>query len=100
MLKRMTVPLIATGIAIVIVLVIASTCSFGKGTTERPLVPDVVGMTQVAATDALKNSGFTVAKVTEELSVSSSPGTVLRQDPIAGITEKRGSAVDLVLIKP
>jgi len=62
-------------------------------------VPDVVGMTAVAAGAALGAAGLAAGAVTEAHSASVAAGLVLSQDPAAGTQAAPGSPVSLVLSK-
>ncbi|MBJ7330634.1 MAG: serine/threonine protein kinase [Solirubrobacteraceae bacterium] len=64
----------------------------------RADVPNVVGQSETAATAALQDAGFTVAR-TEEETEDAEPGIVLRQDPAGGARAKRGSRVAIVVAK-
>jgi serine/threonine-protein kinase len=61
-------------------------------------MPDVHGLTKVAAETKLKNMGLKLGKVEEEYS-NEAAGTVLNQTPRAGTKITKGSAVDLVISK-
>ena len=60
-------------------------------------VPDVVGMTAVAAGAALGAAGLAVGAVTEAYSATGAAGLVISQDPAAGTQTAPGSPVSLVL---
>jgi hypothetical protein len=60
-------------------------------------VPDVIGLTQAAASTALTNAGFSVGSITEELSVTMAAGFVKRTSPRTGESVPAGATVDLVL---
>ena len=59
-------------------------------------VPDVVGMTQAAATLALYTAGFGV-EITQQTSNTEPTGSVISQDPLGGSGLVHGSKVKLVL---
>lgn len=61
-------------------------------------VPDVVGLPQAEAEQALTAAGFE-STVTEEGSDAADPGTVLRQDPAGGIDTDPGATVALVVAR-
>src|SRR5215217_9138473 len=65
---------------------------------EQVSVPDVVGKGEDAARGELEDAGLR-AEVSEEESEDADPGTVLRQDPGAGKSVSKGSAVKLVVAK-
>jgi serine/threonine-protein kinase len=58
-------------------------------------VPGVVGKTEVAATAALENAGFTVKTVTEPTSEPARVGQVLKQSPSAGAHARKGATVTI-----
>ena len=60
-------------------------------------VPNVVGMSQSAAKSAITGAGLTVGTVTEAASQTVPAGAVLSQNPAAGASVTRGSAVNLVV---
>ena len=66
-------------------------------TPTTATVPDVTGMTQHDAAQALKSAGFKVGGVTEEASSSVPDGEVIRQDPKDGVQHALGRSVDLVV---
>ena len=61
-------------------------------------VPNVIGMTESQAREALEAKGFQLGRVTEEES-SQVAGTVVRQSPVSGTEAESGSAVDIVIAK-
>jgi len=61
-------------------------------------VPDVVGLTQREAQQTLGNRGFQFT-IAEEGSADQEPGTVLRQDPAAGMKVDPGTSVALVVAR-
>jgi len=63
-------------------------------------VPDVVGQSQSAAEATLTNAGLTVGAVTQRVSSTQSPGTVIAQAPARGSSEPSGTAVELTVAKP
>jgi len=58
-------------------------------------VPDVVGDAQAVAEAAITGAGLMVGAITEQISLTQLPGTVLNQTPIGGTTVDEQSAVDL-----
>ncbi|MGB5065328.1 MAG: PASTA domain-containing protein [Candidatus Competibacter sp.] len=60
-------------------------------------VPNVVGLSQSAATAALTTAGLTVGTVTSQNNTAVPPGTVLSQNPAAGAAANPGAAVALVV---
>src|SRR5262249_4350117 len=73
----------------------------GVATTTPPpppvTVPNVVGLTQAAASTALVNAGLVVGTVTQQSSTTVPAGSVISQLPAAGAQADSGSAVDLVV---
>ncbi|HEY7961602.1 MAG TPA: Stk1 family PASTA domain-containing Ser/Thr kinase [Solirubrobacteraceae bacterium] len=63
----------------------------------RVVVPDLTGSTRAAATATLANAGLKVGSVTQQISTSQAPGTVLSQSPAAGTSLNPDQSVDLVL---
>jgi serine/threonine-protein kinase len=61
-------------------------------------VPDVVGMTQSGATNALLVAKLAVGKVTEVQTTSSPAGSVVSQDPAAASTVPEGTKVALTVV--
>ena len=59
--------------------------------------PDVVGQTQSAAANALNAAGLTVGSVTQQANATVPAGTVISQNPAAGVPVPSGSAVNLVV---
>jgi beta-lactam-binding protein with PASTA domain/predicted Ser/Thr protein kinase len=68
-----------------------------SGPPQEP-VPDVVGLTEQEAKRTLGNQGFEV-DVIEEGSDAVEPGTVLRQDPAAGVEADPGATVTIVVAR-
>src|SRR5262249_21304423 len=60
-------------------------------------VPNVVGLTQAAASTAITNAGLTVGTVTTASSTTVPAGSVISQNPTAGTQIVVGSAVALVV---
>jgi eukaryotic-like serine/threonine-protein kinase len=65
---------------------------------EKVSVPDVVGRPRDEAERTLQDAGLQ-ASVKEEESEDADPGTVLRQDPVAGTALAKGKTVVLVVAK-
>jgi beta-lactam-binding protein with PASTA domain len=64
----------------------------------QPVVPDVVGQTEADANTAITAvDNLTVGTVSYEYSDLVTPGFVISQNPVAGVTVPIGSAVDLVV---
>jgi len=59
--------------------------------------PNVVGLTQAAATTAITGAGLTVGTVTQQSSSSVALGNVISQSPSAGTSVAAGSAIALVI---
>jgi serine/threonine-protein kinase len=64
--------------------------SKGPGTTQ---VPDVTQQDQQTATSLLRNAGFSVAVVYQQVNDPSQDGVVLSQDPVGGQTGTSGETV-------
>ena len=60
-------------------------------------VPNVVGFTQAAATNAITGAGLVVGTVTQQSHASVPAGNVISQNPVGGTVVAGGSAVDLVV---
>ena len=60
-------------------------------------VPDVVGLTQVAATSAITAAGLTVGTVSTAFSATVTAGLISGESPAAGTSVAAGSAVTLVV---
>jgi uncharacterized repeat protein (TIGR03803 family) len=65
--------------------------------TVQVAVPDVVGLTQAAATTSITGVGLVVGTVSMESSSSVPSGEVISQNPVAPTEVNLGSAVDLVI---
>ena len=66
-------------------------------TGPAPTVPNVVGMTQAAATTAITGAGLVVGSVTQQSSATVPAGSVISQNPAGGTTVASGSSVSLVI---
>jgi beta-lactam-binding protein with PASTA domain len=60
-------------------------------------VPNVVGLTQAAATTAITSAGLTVGTVTTQSSATVALGLVVSENPVAGTSVSAKSAVNLVI---
>ena len=60
-------------------------------------VPNVVGLSQAAASTAITNAGLVVGTVTQQSSVNVPAGNVISQNPVGGTQANLGSAVNLVV---
>ncbi|HOK10616.1 MAG TPA: PASTA domain-containing protein, partial [Candidatus Hydrogenedens sp.] len=60
-------------------------------------VPNVVGMAQNSAEDAIVGAGLTVGLITQECSDTVPSGDVISQDPLSGQQVLPGTAVNLVV---
>ena len=67
-----------------------------KGPSQKS-VPDVTGMSESEANDAVVDKGFTVGKVTEQYSEKVPVNAVIAQDPPSGMMAEPGSTVALVV---
>ena len=65
--------------------------------TPVDLVPNVVGLTQAAASSAISAAGLVLGTVTQQSSTSVASGNVISESPIAGTQVNQGSAVNLVV---
>ncbi len=63
------------------------------------IVPDVADLVQAAAETAITTAGLTVGTVTEEYSGTVASGSVISQDPLAGVSVPSGTAVNLIVSK-
>lgn len=61
------------------------------------LVPNVVGLTQAAATTSITGVGLVVGTVTTQPSATVAAGAVIAESPVAGTSVARGTAVNLVI---
>ena len=61
------------------------------------IVPNVVGLTQAAATTAITGAKLTVGTVTQQPSTTVPTGNVISQDPASGSSVAEGSPVSLVI---
>jgi hypothetical protein len=61
------------------------------------IVPNVVGLTQAAATTAIQNAGLVAGTVTQASSAIVPAGKVISENPAAGTSVAPGSSVNLVV---
>ena len=66
-------------------------------TTGSVTVPNVVNLSQSAASAALKAAGLAVGTVTQQSSATVAAGNVSSQNPVAGVGVTAGTAVNLVV---
>jgi beta-lactam-binding protein with PASTA domain len=75
--------------------------SNGSGITIVPIggisVPNVIGLTQSAATSAITGAGLALGMVTAQSSATIPSGLVISETPTAGTTVASGSAINLVV---
>jgi beta-lactam-binding protein with PASTA domain len=60
-------------------------------------VPNVVGLTQTAASTAITGAGLTVGTVTTQSSATVAAGLVISESPVSGTSVASGSAVNFVV---
>jgi hypothetical protein len=60
-------------------------------------VPDVAGLTQSAARSAIASAGLVVGTVTQAASDTTPKGSVISQNPVAGTSVAKNSAVNLII---
>jgi Protein of unknown function (DUF2612)/PASTA domain len=70
-----------------------SVCNAPAGTN----IPNVVGLTQIAATLAITSAGFTLGPITSTYSATVAPGLVALQLPVAGTLADPGTPVAITL---
>ena len=63
----------------------------------KPAVPNVVGMTQAAATSAITTVSLAAGTITSQYSDTVAAGFVISQNPAAETVANVGSAVDMVV---
>ena len=61
------------------------------------VVPNVVGLTQAAATTAITNAGLVLGTVTQQSSANVPAGNVISQNPAANASVAPGSSVNIVV---
>ncbi|MCX7983301.1 MAG: PASTA domain-containing protein [Bacteroidetes bacterium] len=64
---------------------------------EKEIVPNVVGKTLSEAERIILQSGFSMGRVTEQVSISLLPHTIIEQYPRAGELAKKGQPIDLIV---
>jgi serine/threonine-protein kinase len=64
--------------------------------SQSVTVPDVTGMTVSKASTALTDAGLSLGTVTYKAAAGETQGTILSQDPAAGASAEKGSAVSVV----
>lgn len=67
--------------------------------SEPITVPDVVGKTQSAAQDIVRDAGLVMGSTKEEFSEVSEKGQVISQSPLGGTQAKKKAAVTLIVSK-
>jgi len=72
--------------------------TFSRG-PDAVTVPTVAGKTAADAKTALEAAGFVVGSTTEDWSDTYTEGQVIRTDPAAGTSAKKGATVNLVVSK-
>jgi hypothetical protein len=73
------------------------TATFNSTGPVQVAVPNVVGMTQPAATSTITGAGLTVGTVSMQSSATVLSGSVISETPATGATVASGSAVNLVI---
>ena len=73
--------------------------SSGPPTAPPVIVPNVVGLSESAATAALTGAGLTIGVVTNQNSATVPAGHISNQTPAAGTPVDVGTAVNLVLVR-
>ena len=76
---------------------VTATAGVAVGAAQTVSVPNVVGLTQTAATNAMTAPGLTVGTVTTASSATVAVGSVISASPAAGTPVAVGSAVNLVV---
>jgi serine/threonine-protein kinase len=94
--KRKIWPWVVAGVA-ALAVVMAVLWATGVFAQKGP-VPGVVGGALTAASTTLSNAGFKLGAVSYQQGIGKPQGTVLAQNPDAGIQAKHGSAVNLVAV--
>ncbi|HPO16262.1 MAG TPA: PASTA domain-containing protein, partial [Candidatus Hydrogenedentes bacterium] len=91
-MKKIRKAIISAGL--LVVLVVIAGCPEPRTTV---IVPNVVGMTQSAAQNAITGAQLTVGTVTEQYSEAVVLGQVISQNPEAGIEVFIGTSINLVI---
>src|SRR5271170_1832071 len=89
--------LILTVCMIALSMALASCSCSSKSGAKTVSVPNVVGMSQAAATTAITGAGLTLGTVTMASSATVASGDVISQSPVAGASVASGSAVNLTV---
>ena len=89
--------LVVVAVAALIALWAAGVFDSSTPSTKQVTVPDLTGMTQQGATNALTQAGLKVGTITPEQSDKGPAGTVVAQDPAAASKVDEGSAVALTI---
>jgi hypothetical protein len=77
-------------------IALSSLTSCGGGDRAATVtVPNVVGLTQAAATTAIENAGLAVGSITTQSSPTPGAGLIISESPTAGSTAALGSAINL-----
>ena len=99
--KKINKALLVTGIiTAILVVALGIVLLFSSTKTKEVEVPDVAGKTVEKAESILEKKGFKVKdKVTEEESDKVDEGKVIRTNPKAGRTVKKGATITLVVSK-
>ena len=71
--------------------------SLNVGSVVQVAVPNVVGLTQAAATTSITGAGLVLGTVTQQSSSTVAAGKVISETPSAGTQVNTGSAVNLVV---
>jgi YVTN family beta-propeller protein len=71
--------------------------TFVGGQTSSPVVPNVIGLTQSAASASIGGAGLLVGAVSTQSSAAVATGTVISESPAAGTIVSSGSSVNLVV---
>jgi len=82
-------------VVVFVCVVAVSVCLMGC--PKKVSTPDVVEMTQAAAAAAITGAGLTVGAVTQENSPNVPAGSIISQNPVAGASVSKGTAVSLVI---
>src|SRR5579863_8481389 len=96
-LNRKSLILTVWMIALSMALTNCSSCSSSKYGVMMVSVPNVVGMSQSAATTAITGAGLTLGTVTMASSATVAAGDVISQNPAAGTSVASASAVNLTV---
>lgn len=64
---------------------------------RKPVIPDLIGLTQAEAEAAIRNAGFQIGTITEDFHDVIFMGRVFWQSPVAGATPPSNTPIDLVI---